>query len=88
MSHEMLKSTVIKVFSIAISSWKMNILQAAQFAADVTGVAVYTARKWAAIYYLSLVGVKIDDVDRDYINDLLSSEKGRGCGNPTSLIYT
>ena len=61
-SHEMLKSTVIKVFSTAINSWNMSILQAAQCAADVSGVAVYTARKWVATYYLSLIGVNMDNV--------------------------
>ena len=80
-SHEMLKSLVIKVFSTAINSWNMNILQAAQCAADVTGVAVYTARKWVATYYLSLVGMNTDNVDREFMNDLLSSERGRACGN-------
>ena len=87
MFHEMLKATVIKVFSTAISSWNKNILQAAQCAADVCGVAVYTARKWVATYYLLLIGVNMDDVDQDFINDLLSSERGRACGNPNSLIH-
>lgn len=63
-SHEMLKSMVIKVFSTAMNSWSMSILQAAQYATEVTGVSVYTARKWVATYYLSLVGVRPDDVDR------------------------
>ena len=49
-SNEMLKSMVIKVFSTAINSWDMNILQAAQYASDVTGISVYTARKWVATY--------------------------------------
>ena len=79
-SHEMLKSTVIKVFSTAINSWNMSILQAAQCAADVSGVTAYTARKWVATYYLSLIGVNLHNVDREFINDLLSSERGRAWG--------
>lgn len=86
-SHEMLKSMVIKVFSTAINSWDMSILQAAQYASDVTGVSVYTARKWVATYYLSLVEVRPDDIDREFIDDLLSSERGRYCGNPGSIIH-
>ncbi len=85
--HEMLKSMVIKVFSTAINSWDMSILQAAQYAADVTGISVYTARKWVATYYLSLVGVTPDDIDREFMDDLLSSERGRSCGNPGSIVH-
>ena len=40
-SHETLKSMVIKVFSTAINSWDMSILQAAQYASDVTGICLY-----------------------------------------------
>ena len=40
-SHEILKSMVIKVFSTAINSWDMNILQAAQYTSDVPGVCLY-----------------------------------------------
>ena len=29
----------------------------------------------------------MDDVDRDFINDMLSSERGKACGNPSSLIH-
>ena len=86
-SNEMLKSTVIKVFGIAINSWNMSILQAAQCAADVSGVAVYTARKWVATYYLSLIDANLDNVDQDFINDLVTSEKSRACENPNSLLH-
>ena len=83
----MLKSTVIMVFSTAVNSWNMSILQAAQCSADVCGVTAYTARKWVATYYLSLIGINLDNVDWDFLNDLLSSEKGRACGNPNSLLH-
>ena len=65
----------------------MSILQAAQYAADVTGVAVYTARKWVATYSFSLVGVRPDDIDREFMDDLLSSEHGKSCGNPGSILH-
>ena len=83
--HEMLKSMVIKVFSTAINSWDMTILQAAQYASDVTSV--YTARKWVATYYLSLVGVRPDEIDKEFMDDLLSSKRGRSCRNPESIIH-
>ena len=71
-SHEMLKSMIIKVFSTTINSWDMSILQAAQYTSDVTGVSIYTARKWVATYYLSLVGVTPDDIDREFMICFLS----------------
>lgn len=71
-SHEMLKSMVLK---------------AAQYAANVTGVSVYTARKWAATYYMSLVGVRLDDIDAEFMDDLLSFERGRCCRNSGSILH-
>ena len=41
----MLKGIAIMVFSTAVSSWGMGILEAAQKAADVTGVSVHSVRK-------------------------------------------
>ena len=55
------------MFSTAVNSWNMSILHAAQCFADVCGVTAHTARKWVATYY---------NVDQDFLNDLLSSEKG------------
>ena len=78
---------VIKVFSTAINSWDMSILQAGQYAADVTGVSVYTARKWIATYYLSLVGVWLDEINGEFMEKLLSSERGRSCRSPGSILY-
>ena len=51
-SYEIIKSMVIKVFSTTSNLWGMNTLQAAQYATDVTGVTVYTARRWVGTYYL------------------------------------
>ncbi len=65
----------------------MSILQAAQYATDVSGVAIYTARKWVATYYLSLAGVRPDDIDREFMDDLLSTERGRSCGNLGSILH-
>ena len=99
-SHEMLKSTVIKVFSTAINSWNMSILQAAQCAADVSGVTAYTARKWVATYYLSLIGVNLHNVDGADSKEAAGSCSGvyrrglRGLEHPpqpglsTSVYYT
>ena len=48
----MLKAIAITVFSTAVSSWGMGILEVAQKAADVTGVSVNSVRKWAAMYFV------------------------------------
>ena len=53
---EMLKAIAITVFSTAVSSWGMGILEAAQKAADVTGASVQSIRKWAAMYFTCIAG--------------------------------
>ena len=73
--------------STAIVSWGSNILTAAKFASDVTGVSAYTVNKWAAEFYTSLVGMSADDIDNEMMATLLASEKGKACKNPWSPIH-
>ena len=81
------KAIALQVFSTAITSWGSNLLTAAQFAADVTGVSAYTVKKWAAAFYTSVGGMSVDDIDNEMLNTLLSSERGKACKNPWSLIH-
>lgn len=46
-SSEMHKAIALQVFSTAISCWNKGILEAVQYASDVTGYSAYTIRKWA-----------------------------------------
>ena len=85
-SSETHRAFTLVVFSTAIATWGLSITQAAQCAADVTGVSAYTVRKWASLYYLSLVGTSPDDIDNTMVDDLLSSERGKHCGNTRSII--
>ena len=73
-STEMLKAIAITVFSTAVSSWGMGILEAAQKAADVTGSSVQSIRKWAAIYFTCTIGTTAEEMDDTAVEILLSSE--------------
>lgn len=86
-SIEMHKAIAIQVLSTAIVCWGSNILTAAKFASDVTGVSAYTVNKWAAEFYTSLVGMSADDIDNEIMATLLASEKGKACKNPWSPIH-
>ena len=52
----MLKAIAITVFSTAVCSWGMGILEAAQKATDVTGAFDQSIRKWAAMYFTYMIG--------------------------------
>ena len=81
------KAFALLVFSTAITTWGLGILGAAQRVSDVTGVSAYTVRKWASLYYLALIGTPPDDIDNKMVGDLLSSEKGKHCGNAGSILH-
>ena len=74
------------VFITAIATWGLSISQAAQCAADDTGVSAYTVRKWASMYYLSLIGISPHNIDNTMVDGLLSSERGKHCRNARSII--
>ena len=81
---EMLKAIAITVFSTAVSSWGMGILEAAQKAADVTGASVQSVRKWAAMYFECMIGTAAEEMDDTAVEILLSSERGKGPTKPYS----
>ena len=83
----MLKGIAIMVFSTAVSSWGMGILQAAQKAADVTGVFVHSVRKSAAMYFECMIGTAAEEMDDTAVEILLSSDRGKGVANQLSLIH-
>ena len=84
---EMLKGIAIMVFSTAVSSWGMGILEAAQKAAEVTGVSVHSVCKWAAMYFECMIGTAAEEMDDTAVEILLSSDQGKGVTNPLSLIH-
>ena len=46
----------------SVSSWGMGIFEAAQKAADLTGVSVCSIRKWAAMYLVCMIGTTAEEV--------------------------
>ena len=65
----------------------MGILEAAQKAADVTGASVHSIRKWAAMYFLCMIGTAAEEMDNTAVETVLSSDRGKGVKNPLSLIH-
>ena len=84
--YEIQKAFVIQVFITSILTWKLGILDAIQKAADVTGFSVRSVRKWVSGFLQSIDGVQLDDIDDETVTFLLSSEPGKTCKNPGSLI--
>ena len=84
--YEIQKAFVIQVFITTILTWKLGILDAIQKAADVTGFSVWSVRKWVSGFLQSVDGVPLDDIDDETVTLLLSSERGKTCKNPGSLI--
>ena len=77
---------MIQVFITSILTWKLGILDAIQKAADVTEFSVRSVRKWVSGFLQSIDGVQLDDIDDETVTFLLSSEPGKTCKNPGSLI--
>ena len=74
---EMHNAYAIHVFSVAVTKWGLGILQSSEYAADVTGASSFCVRKWASVYYLSLVDTSPDDIDAEMVQSLLVSDRGR-----------
>ena len=82
----MLKAMAIRVFTTAVSSWGMGILEAAQKAADVKGSSLRSIREWAAMYFLCMISTAAEKMDDTAVEIVLSSDWGKGVKNPLSLI--
>ena len=70
----MLKAMAIRVFTTAVSSWGMGILEAAQKAADVKGSSVRSIREWAAMYFLYMISTAAEEMDDTAVEIVLSSD--------------
>ena len=83
---EMNKGMAINVMCTAIESWGMK-MEASQMAADVVGCSAYSARKWAAEFLLSILPLTPEDLDDEYVELLLTSNRGLACKHLHSLIH-
>ena len=54
----------------------MKIMEASQMAADVVRCSAYSARKWAADFFLSILSLTPEDLDNEYVESLLTSNRG------------
>ena len=84
--YEIQKLFAIQVFLTCFLTWGLGIMEAVQKAADVTGFSSWSVRKWTSSFLVAIVGVSLDDIDDETITLLLSSERGKHCKNPGSLI--
>ena len=67
----------IDVMANVIEILSMNIVEAAEFAAQVCGHSGQTVRRWAFSFFTSISAYScLEDVDDDFISEELSSERG------------
>ena len=88
-SWEVQKAIAIQIMAEAMTELNMGIVEAAKFAASCTGFSQEVVRRWAFVYFctLSQHPGSLEDVDIDYVGMELSSERGKACGNATSILH-
>ena len=83
---ELNKALALKVFQTAILMWGEGVMEASQRAADVSGNSVWSVRKWAADYHMSLNDIPSHEIDDDIVETILLSNRGKSVRNPHSII--
>ena len=88
-SFEIQKALSIQLMTTAMTELEKGIVEASKFAATVTGFSSEVVRRWTFAYFSNLAQYpgSIDDIDHEYMEMELSSERGRGCGNPTAILH-
>ena len=88
-SFDIQKAIAIQLMTSAMTELGKGIIEAAKFAATVTGFSSEVVRRWAFVYFSNLVQHpgSTDDIDLEYLEAELSSERGKGCGNPTAILH-
>ena len=88
-SWEIQKAMAIQIMAEAMTQLNKGILEAANFAAAATGFSQEVVRRWAFAYFctLSQYPGSLEDIDSEYVEMELSSERGKACGNVTSLLH-
>ena len=79
---------VQKAIAIQIMSEAMTV-EAAKLAASATGFSQEAVRRRAFDFFctLSQYPGSLEDIDNEYLGMELSSERGKACGNATSILY-
>ena len=88
-SWDVQKAVAIQIMTSAMTELGKGIVDAAKFAAATTGFSQEVVRRWAFSYFTALNQYpgSIDDLDLDFIETQLSSERGKGCGNADSILH-
>ena len=89
MSWDIQKAVAIQIMTSAMTELGKGIIDAAKFAAATTGFSQEVVHRWAFSYFTALNQYpgSIDDLDLDFIETQLSSERGKGCGNADSILH-
>ena len=92
-TFEFQKAVALKVMVTAMSEWGKGggkgIMESASMASDITGYTALVIRKWAFEYFsaISIFSGSLDNIDNEFIDIQLSSNRGCGIGNQSSIIH-
>ena len=88
-TFEFQKAVALKVMVTAMSEWGKGIMESASMASDITGYSAWVIRKWAFEYFsaISIFSGSLDNIDNEFIDIQLSSNRGCGIGNQSSIIH-
>ena len=88
-SWEVQKALAIQIMTSAMTELGKGIVDAAKFAATTTGFSQEVVRRWAYAYFTALDQYpgSLNDLDLDFIQTELSSERGKSCGNPDAILH-
>ena len=72
----------------AMTELGMRVVKAANFAGTVTGFSGQIVQYWASAFFVTLAEYpgSLDNVDDNFIEIELTSERGKACG-PTGIIH-
>ena len=86
MPTELHRGVALKVFNVALTSWRCTVMEAYQKASEVSDVSVRTIERWVSDYYITLIELNIDEIEDEDLDVVLSSNRGKSSKNPLSLI--
>ena len=87
-SWEVQKVVAIQIMTSAMTELGQGIVDATKFAAATTGFS-QEVRRWAFSYFtvLNQYPGSLHDLDLEFIETQLSSERGKACGNADSILH-
>ena len=88
-SFEVQKTIALQLMTAAMTELSKGIVEGAKFAANVTGFSSEVVRRWTFVFFSNLVQYpgSLEDIDNEYMETDLSSERGKGCGNPDAILH-